>query len=79
MNQLKNYKIKKFQRQTVHFPFIDNIWGADLADIQLIKKLNKGICFLLSVIDVFRKYAWVIPLKGKKGITVTNAFQKNFR
>ena len=47
--------------------------------MQLIKKLNKGICFLLSVIDVFSKYAWVIPLKAKKRITVTNAFQKNFR
>ena len=79
MNQLKNYKIKKFQRQTVHFPFIYNIWGGDLADIQLIKKLNKGIQFLLSVIDVFCKYAWVIPFKTKKRIRITNTFQKNVR
>ena len=50
--------------------------GADLADMQLISKFKKGICFLLCVIDIFSKYAWVVPLKNKKGITITNAFQK---
>ena len=49
---------------------------ADLADMQLISKLNKGIRFLLCVIDIFSKYAWVIPLKDKRVITITNAFQK---
>ena len=48
--------------------------GADLVDMQLISKCNKGIRFLLYV-DIFSKYAWVIPLKYKKGITVTNAFK----
>ena len=43
--------------------------------MQLISKFNKGIRFLLCVIDIFSKYAWVIPLKDKKGITITNAFQ----
>ena len=52
------------------------MWGADLADMQLISKFNKGICFSLCVIDIFSKYAWVIPLKDKKDITITNAFQK---
>ena len=42
----------------------------------LISKFNKGIRFLLCVIDVFSKYSWVIPSKNKKGITITNAFQK---
>ena len=56
--------------------FIDNIWGADLADMQLISKFNKGIRFLLCVTDIFNKYAWVIPLKDKSGITITNAYQK---
>ena len=55
---------------------MDNIWGADLADMQLISKFNKGIRFLLSVFNIFSKYAWVIPSKDKKGITITNAFQK---
>ena len=44
--------------------------------MQLISKFNKGYRFLLCVIDIFSKYAWVVPLKDKKGITITNAFQK---
>ena len=55
--------------------FRDNIWGVDLADIQLLSKFNKGFRFLLCVIDIFSKYAWVIPLKDKKGISIVNAFQ----
>ena len=55
--------------------FKDNIWGADLADMQLISKFNKGFRFLLCVIDIFSKYAWVVPLKGKKGVRIANAFQ----
>ena len=50
--------------------------GVDLADMQLISKLNKGIKNLLCVIDLFSKYAWVVLLKDKKGTTITNAFQK---
>ena len=44
--------------------------------MQLISKFNKGFRFLLCVIDIFSKYAWVVPLKDKKGISVVNAFQK---
>ena len=44
--------------------------------MQLKSKFNNGIRFLLCIIDIFSKYAWVIPLKHKKGITITNAFQK---
>ena len=58
-------------------PFTDNIWGVDLADMQLISKFNKGIPFIFKCIfDIFSKYAWVIHLKDKKGITITNSFQK---
>ena len=53
--------------------------GAYLADVQLTSNFNKGIRFLLCVIDIFSKYAWVIPLKDKKGITISNAFQKIFK
>ena len=60
----------------VHLPFIDNIWGPDLAAMQLISRFNKGLRFLLCVIDIFSKYAWVILSKDKKGITITNVFQK---
>ena len=44
--------------------------------MQLISKFNKGFRFLLCVIDIYSRYAWVIPLKDKKGITITDAFQK---
>ena len=44
--------------------------------MQLISKFNKGIRFSLCVIDIYSKYAWVIPLKDKNGITIPNAFQK---
>ena len=44
--------------------------------MQLISKFNKGFRFLLCVIDIYRKYAWVVPLKDKKGVSADNAFQK---
>ena len=44
--------------------------------MQLISKFNEGFRFLLCVIDIFSKYAWVVPLKDKKGISIVNAFQK---
>ena len=56
--------------------FKDNILGADLAHMQLIRKFNSGFRFLLCVIDIFSKYAWVLPLKDKKDVSIVNAFQK---
>ena len=78
-NQQKNYTNqleRKFNKRKVHSPFIENIWG-DLADMQLISKFNKRFSF--CIIDIYKKYAWVIPLKDKKGTTITNALQKAFR
>ena len=60
----------------MHSSFIDNIWGSDLADMQLVSEFNIGIRFLLGVIDICSKHEWVIPLKGKRGIKITNAIQK---
>ena len=74
--ELQKPIIRKFEKRKVHSPFKENIWGTDLANMQLISKFNKGIRFLLFVIDILSKYAWVIPLKDKKGITILNAFQK---
>ena len=54
--------IRKFEKQIVQLLFIDNVWGADFVYMQLISKFNKGICFLLCVIDTFNKYAWVLFL-----------------
>ena len=68
--------IRKFNKRKVRSPFIDHIWCADLGDMQLISKFNKEFRFLLCAIEIYSKYAWVIPLKDKKGETITDAFQK---
>ena len=68
--------IRKFKKRKVYSGFRDNIWGADLADMQLISKFNKVFRFLLCVIDIFSKYVWVVPLKDKKVVSIVNAFQK---
>ena len=78
-NKLHKPIIKKFKKRIVYSGFKDNIWDTDLADMQLISKFNKRFRFLLCVIDIFGKYAWVIPLKDKKGISTVNAFQKIFK
>ena len=44
--------------------------------MELMRKFNKGFRFLLCIIDIFNKYAWVIPLKDEKGVSVVNTFQK---
>ena len=62
----------------VYSRFKDNIWCADLADMQLISKFNKGFRFLLCVIDFFSKYACIVPLKNKERITINNAIRKIF-
>ena len=56
-NELHKSIIRKFKKRKVYSSFKDNIWGVDLADMQLISKYNKGIKYLLSVIDLFSKYA----------------------
>ena len=73
--ELHKLIIKKFEKRNVHTAFKDNIWGADLADMQLLSKYNKGIRFLLCVANIFSKYTWVVPLKDKKGISIVKAFQ----
>ena len=74
-NELHKPIIRKRNRRRVYSSFKDNIWGVDLADMQLISKYNKKIRYLLCVIDLFSKYAWVVPLKDKKGIAIVNAFR----
>ena len=68
--------IRKCKKRKVYSSFKDNIWGVDLADMQLLSKFNKGFRFLLCIIDVFNKYAWVISLKDKKGVSIVTGFQK---
>ena len=57
-------------KEKVYSSFRDNIWGVDLADMQSLSKYNKGIKYLLCAIDLFSKYAWVVPIKDKKEIRI---------
>ena len=66
-NELHKPIIRKFEKRRVYSTF--------KADIQLLSKYNKGIRFLLCVIDIFSKYAWVVPLKDNKSISIVKAFQ----
>ena len=72
-NEFNKPIIRKYFKK--YSSFKENIWGADLVDIQLISKCNNGIRYLLYVINLFSKYAWVVPWKDRKGITITDAFQ----
>ena len=71
--------IRKFNKRKVYSQFKDNIWGVDLADMQSLSRKKKGIKYLLCAIDLHSKYAFVIPLKDKKGISIVNAFDKIIR
>ena len=75
-DELHKSIIRKIKKRKVYSSFKDNIWGVDLADMQLISKHNKGTRYLLCVIYLFSKYAWVVPLKDKKGVRFVNAFEK---
>ena len=70
---------KKFNKRKVYSQFKDIIWGVDLADMQSLSKKNKGIKYLLCAIDLYSKYAFVIPLKDKKGISIVNGFNKKIK
>ena len=73
-NELHKPIIKKFNKRKVYSSFKGNIWGVNLADMQLLSQFNKGFGFLLCVIDIFSKYAWVVPVKDKKGVSIVDAF-----
>ena len=75
-NELHKPIIRIFKKRKVYSSSRDNIWGVDLADMQSLNKYNKGIKYLLCTIDLFSKYAWVIPIKDKKGTSIVNAFKK---
>ena len=75
-DELHKPVIKIFNKRKVYSQFKDNIWGVDLADMQSLSRKNKGIKYLLCAIDLYSKYAFVIPLKDKKGISIVNAFNK---
>ena len=75
-NEFHKTIIRKFKKRKVYSSYRDNIWGIDLAEMLSLSKYNKGIKYLLCVIDLFSKYAWVIHIKDKKGTSIVNAFKK---
>ena len=68
--------IKKFKKRKVHSTFKDKIWGADLDNMQLISQFNNSFRFLLCVIDIFSRYAWVIFWKREKVLQLTMLLKK---
>ena len=68
--------IRKSEKRKVDSSFKGNIWSADLADMQLISKHHKRFRFLLCIIDIHRKYVWIVPLKGKKVLQLLMLFRK---
>ena len=72
--ELHKLVIKKFQRRKVYARFKDNIWAADLAEMESLSSRNKNIKYLLCVIDVFTENVGVKLLKYKKGKTILHAF-----
>ena len=58
---------------------IDEIWAADLTDMQAFSNDNNGIKYLLTVIDIFSKFVWIVPLKRKTGQEVANEFFKDLK
>jgi len=71
--------IKNFPKRKVYVNGIDKIWAADLVEMQTFSKSNRGVRYLLTVIDVFSKYGWMLLLKDKTGKSVTDAFKEIFK
>ena len=71
---------RNFRKRRVISYGVDKIWTADLVEIQKYSKWNKGIKYLLTVIDVFSKYGWIVTtLKDKKTESVSLAFEHIFK
>ena len=78
-NELHKPIRRKFQKRIVFAKNVDDIWAADLVEMQSLAKFNNGYKFILMIIDVFSKYGWAVPIKTKTGIAVAEALQKIFK
>ena len=74
-NELHKPVIKKFKKRRVIVNGMNKIWAVDLVDMQDFAKENKGYKYLLTIIDIFTKYGWIVPLKNKTGKEVKNALE----
>jgi len=77
-DELHHRVVRSFPKRRVYVDTIDQTWAVDLVDMQQYSKQNKHFKYLLAVIDVFSKYGWLIPLKNKTGMTVSEALETLF-
>ena len=68
-------QITKFRRERIIPLYKNETWSADLIDKSTLSNYNNNYKFVLTVIDLFTKYAWAIPLKNKSGLSITNGFK----
>ena len=78
-NELHRPVRHKFLKRFVFVRNVDDVWGADLVDMQKMAKKNSGYRYILMIIDVFSKFGWAIPLKYKRGSEVESALRKIFK
>lgn len=78
VNELHRSARKNFTRRHVVLKGIDDLWQADLVDMQSFKKYNKGFNYILTIIDGFSKFAWAVPLKNKSSESVCNSINEIF-
>jgi len=78
-NELHKPVIKNFPKRKVYVNGIDKIWAADLVEMQAFLKSNRGVRYFLTVIDVFSKFGWMLPLKDKTGKSVADVFKEIFK
>jgi hypothetical protein len=77
-NELHKVAKKKYDVRPVNVLFCDEVWAIDLVDMIEWSKLNKGFKYILTIIDVFSKYAFAVPLHNKTGQTITDVFSTIF-
>ena len=70
---------RKFQKRFVFVRNVDDTWAVDLIEMRPFSRVNKGMKYILMVIDIFSKFGWAVPLKSKTGIVVAEAFKKLFK
>ena len=70
---------RNFTKRRVIARYVDNIWCSDLVHMQKLSRWNRGYKYLLMVLDIFSKYGWIVPLKNKSRVAVTDAFSEIFK
>ena len=73
-----NQLTRNFSKRSVISNGIDEIWAVDMVDMQKFSEWNKGVKYLVMVIDLFSKYGWIKPLRDKRSETVSKAFDEMF-